>query len=74
MHPSSSNTKPSGLVVSLSPIRNAIAQAQRLGRDEPQQSIVARIVGDIREGHHPYREAADRPIERRQWRGRSDAA
>jgi hypothetical protein len=45
------------LVIDLRPVRNAVEQAQRMGRDEPRQSIVARVVADIRDGHHPYREA-----------------
>jgi hypothetical protein len=45
----------SALIVRLGPVRNAVDQAQRLGNPEPRESIVARIVRDIRAGHHPYR-------------------
>lgn len=52
------------LVVQLRPIRNALEQAQRLGNPEPRQSIVARVVQDIREGHNPYRVAQQLQAER----------
>lgn len=47
------------VVVPLRPIRNALEQAERLGSREPRQSIVARVLGDIHDGHHPYRVARD---------------
>lgn len=47
-----------GLVVRLDSVRNALWQSEFLGRNEPRERIVARVIADTREGFHAYRPPA----------------
>lgn len=45
----------SGLVVRLDSVRNALWQSAFLGRNEPRERVIARVIADTREGFHAYR-------------------
>jgi len=49
-----------GLVVRLDSVRNALWQSQFLGRNEPRERVIARVIADTREGFHAYRPPAPR--------------
>ena len=52
------------LVIDLRPVRNAVEQSQKMGMPETRQAVVARVVADIRDGHHPYRVAQQLQMQR----------
>lgn len=43
-----------GLVVRLDSVRNALWQNTFIGRDEPRQHVIDRVIADTRDGFHRY--------------------
>ena len=43
-----------GLVVRLDSVRNALWQSAFLGRNEPKERVIARVIADTRDGFHRY--------------------
>lgn len=62
----------SALIVPLSVVRGAVDQSARLGMPETRQTVVARVLGDVREGFHRYR-ARPTDLERLQRVGAAPA-